>query len=47
MKKNTKEIENVITILNNLDIDYKTIEYIIKEIGMYDQIKRQISTDVL
>jgi hypothetical protein len=38
-------IHSVITILNGIDVDGETMEYIINKIGMRDQMKSQLAVE--
>jgi hypothetical protein len=38
-------INSVITILNGIDVDGETMEYIINKVGMRDQMKSQLAVE--
>ena len=42
---NQSVVEVVITLLNGIDVDGETMEYIINEVGMRDQMKSQLLHD--
>lgn len=43
--KNESVVEAIITLLNGIDVDGETMEYIINEVGMRDQMKSQLLHD--
>ena len=51
MRKNPGVVETVIDMLNHIEVDGETMEYIIRKVGMEDQMLRQLflkaSKDVL
>ena len=51
MRENPGVVETVIDMLNHIEVDGETMEYIIRKVGMEDQMLRQLflkaSKDVL
>ena len=45
MKINNPNIELVIAVLNGIDVDGETMEYIIEKVGMTDQMKSQLGIE--
>lgn len=44
-ESNTDRINYIIQMLNEMDVDGETMEYIIKQVGLDDQIKKQLQRD--
>ena len=42
MKKYPNMVESIISTLKHMDVDGETMEHIIKEVGMVDQMTRQL-----
>lgn len=42
MKENPGVVETVIDMLNHIDVDGETMEYIIRQVGMEQQMLRQL-----
>ena len=43
--ENESVVEAIITLLNGIDVDGETMEYIINEVGMRDQMYKQLISD--
>jgi hypothetical protein len=42
MKENPGVVETIIDLLNHIDVDGETMEYILKKVGMEDQMLKQL-----
>jgi hypothetical protein len=42
MKENPGVVETIIDMLNHIEVDGETMEYILKKVGMTDQMLRQL-----
>jgi hypothetical protein len=42
MKENPGVVETIIDMLNHIEVDGETMEYILKKVGMEDQMLRQL-----
>jgi hypothetical protein len=47
MTINNPNIELVIAVLNGIDVDGESMQYIIEKVGMTDQMKSQLGTKLL
>lgn len=43
MQENPGVVETVIDMLNHINVDGETMEYIIRQVGMQEQMLRQLS----
>jgi hypothetical protein len=46
MQENPGVVETVIDMLNHINVDGETMEYIIRQVGMQEQMLRQLSLKV-
>ena len=44
MKQNPGVVETVIDMLKHINVDGETMEYILREVGMEDQMHKQLNT---
>lgn len=44
-ESNAERIEYIIQMLSEMDVDGETMEYIIKQVGMEDQMRKQLQGD--
>jgi hypothetical protein len=42
MKENPGVVETIIDMLNHIEVDGETMEYILEQVGMTDQMLRQL-----